>query len=76
MKVPVKTPEEINDVLESEASAQRRLEIEKAAETELPSGELEKAGGQISASRKRALGRFVVALIIVGIAGDVRVRCI
>ncbi|HEY9434990.1 MAG TPA: efflux RND transporter periplasmic adaptor subunit [Blastocatellia bacterium] len=69
MKAPVKTPEEINDVLESEAPAQRRLEVEKAAETELPSGELEKAGGQISASHKRALGRFVVALIIVGIAG-------
>jgi membrane fusion protein, copper/silver efflux system len=69
MKSPVKTPEEISDVLESAAPAQRRLEVEKATETELPSGELEKAGGQISASRKRMLGGFVVTLIIVGIAG-------
>jgi heavy metal-binding protein len=69
MKSPVKTPEEISDVLESAAPAQRRLEVEKATETELPSGKLEKAGGQISASRKRMLGGFVVTLIIVGIAG-------
>ena len=68
MKAPVKTPEEMNDVLDSAAPA-RRLEVEKATETELPSGEVEKAGGQISASRKRALRRFVVTLIIIGIAG-------
>jgi membrane fusion protein, copper/silver efflux system len=70
MKAPVKTSEEMNDVLDSAAPA-RRLEAEKAIETELPSGEVEKVGGQISvkAARKLALSRFVVALIIVGIAG-------
>jgi hypothetical protein len=69
MKAPVNIPEEMNDVLDSEATAPRRLEAEKATETELPSGEVEKAGGQISASRKHALSRLIVTLIIVGIAG-------
>ncbi len=58
----------MNDVLDSAAPA-RWLEVEKATETELPSGEVGKAGGQISASRKRALSRFVLTLIIIGIAG-------
>jgi hypothetical protein len=66
----MKTPEEMNDVLDSAAPA-RRLQVEKSTETELPSGEVGKAGGQISvkAPRKRALRRFVVTLIIIGIAG-------
>jgi Cu(I)/Ag(I) efflux system membrane fusion protein len=70
MKAPMKTPEELHDVLDSAAPA-RRLQVEKTTETELPSGEVGKAGGQISvkAPRKRALRRFVVTLIIIGIAG-------
>src|SRR5262245_34168206 len=68
MKAPVKTSGEMNDVLDSAAPAPR-LEVEKTTETELSSGEVEKAGSQISASRKRALSRFVVTLIFVGIAG-------
>jgi hypothetical protein len=69
MKAPVKTPEEMNDVLDSAATAPRRLEAEKVTETELPSGEAPKAGDQNSASRKHALSRLIVTLIIVGIAG-------
>jgi membrane fusion protein, copper/silver efflux system len=70
MKAPVKIPEEMKGVLDNAAPSQRRLEVEKATETVLSSGEVEKAGGQISvnAPRKRALSRFVVTLIIVGIA--------
>jgi len=68
MKAPEKTSGEMNDALDSAAPAPR-LEVEKTTETELPSGEVGKAGGQISASRKRVLSRFVVTLIIVGIAG-------
>jgi membrane fusion protein, copper/silver efflux system len=67
MKVPVKTPEEMNEVLDS-ADPGRRLEVEKAAETELLTGKAEKVG-QSSTPRKRALIRFVVMLIIIGIAG-------
>ncbi len=69
MKAQVKTPEEMNDALDSATPAQRRLEVGNATETELPSGEVERAGGQISTARKRAMSRIIVTLIIVGIAG-------
>ena len=69
MKAQVKTPEEMNDALDSAAPAQRRLEVGNATDTELPSGEVERAGGQISTARKRVMSRIIVTLIIVGIAG-------
>jgi len=42
MKAPVKTPQEMSDVLDSAAPAQRRLEVEKATETEFSSSEVKR----------------------------------
>jgi RND family efflux transporter MFP subunit len=70
MKVPVNKPEKMDDVLDGAAPVQPQIENEKATETELPSGEVEKAGGQstVKPPRQRVLSRFVVTSIIIGIA--------